>query len=133
MIKQLVDLGNPISSVAQLGDEQLRERLQQDNRSRRQLQGQLQHLRIAALGTTLVSYLEDARDRLRSVQLLGTFRHFTDFERSVATLAPDVIVIEYAGVHDETVEEVRELMRRAGTRRAVLVCGFGRRSVRCTR
>ena len=130
MIKQLVDLGNPISSVAQLSDEQLRERLQQDNRSRRQLQGQVAApARIAALGTTLVSYLEDARDRLRGTQLLGTFRHFTDFERSVATLAPDVIVIEYAGVHDETIEEVRELMRRAGTRRAVLVCGFGRREV----
>ena len=38
MIKQLVDLGNPISSVANLSDSQLRERLQQDNRSRQQVQ-----------------------------------------------------------------------------------------------
>jgi DNA-binding transcriptional MerR regulator len=130
MIKQLVDLGNPISSVAQLGDDQLRERLQQDNRSRRQLQAQVSApARIAALGTTLVSYLEDAGDRLQGLTLLATFRHFTEFERSIATLAPDVLVIEYPGVYEETVEEVRELLRRAGTRRAVLVCGFGRREV----
>lgn len=131
MIKQLVDLGNPISSVAQLGDEQLRERLQQDNRSRRQLQqGETTPpARVAALGSTLVSYLDDAGARLQSIQLLGTFRHVTDFERSVAALAPDVLVIEYPGVYDETVDEVREIMKRAGTRRAVLVCGFGRREV----
>ena len=47
----------------------------------------------------------------------------------MAALAPDVIVIEYPGVYEETVEEVRDVMKRAGTRRAVLVCGFGRREV----
>ena len=132
MIKQLVDLGNPISSVAQLGDEQLRERLQQDNRSRRQLQhgGEVAPpARVAALGTTLVGYLEDAADRLSGLQLLGTFRQHSDFERSVAALAPDVVVIEYPGVYDDTIAEVRDIMQRAGTRRAVLVCGFGRREV----
>lgn len=132
MIKQLVDLGNPISSVAQLGDEQLRERLQQDNRSRRQLQqgGEVAPpARVAVLGTTLVSYLEEAAERLQGMQLLGTFRQFSDFERSVAALAPDVVVIEYPGVYDETVAELRDIMQRSGTRRAVLVCGFGRREV----
>jgi DNA-binding transcriptional MerR regulator len=130
MIKQLVDLGNPISSVAQLEDEQLRERLQQDNRSRRQLQGQVvAPARVAVLGSTLVSYLEGAGDRLHDVQLVGAFRQFTDFERSVGALAPDVLVIEYPGVYDETIDEVRDLLRHAGTRRAVLVCGFGRREI----
>ena len=47
----------------------------------------------------------------------------------MAALAPDVIVLEYAGVYEETVDEVRDLLRRSGTRRAVLVCGFGRREV----
>lgn len=132
MIKQLVDLGNPISSVAQLGDEQLRERLQQDNRSRQQLQQGSEALvpaRVAVLGATLVSYLDGAAGRLQGLQVLGTFRQLSDFERSIAALAPDVLVIEYPGVYDETVAEVRDLMRRAGARRAVLVCGFGRREV----
>lgn len=128
MIKQLVDLGNPISSVAQLTDDQLRERLQQDNRSRQQLgHFTTSPVRVAAFGTTLVSYIDAASDRLESLHMVGTFRHFSDFQRSVSALAPDVLVIEYPGVYDETVEEVSDLLRRAGTRRAVLVCGFGRK------
>lgn len=132
MIKQLVDLGNPISSVAQLGDEQLRERLQQDSRSRQQLQHGNETVvpaRVVVLGATLASYLEEAADRFKGLQLLGTFRQLSDFERAIAALAPDVLVIEYPGVYEETVAEVRELMRRAATGRAVLVCGFGRREV----
>jgi DNA-binding transcriptional MerR regulator len=127
MIKQLVDLGNPISSVAPLTDDQLRERLQQDNRSRQQLgHFSTAPVRVAALGTTLVSYLESARG-LESVHLVGTFRHYADFQRSIPALAPDVLVVEYPGVYEETVAEVQDLQQRSGTRRVVLVCGFGRR------
>ncbi|HSG88194.1 MAG TPA: MerR family transcriptional regulator [Pseudomonadales bacterium] len=128
MIKQLVDLGNPISSVAQLDDSQLRERLQQDNRSHQQLhQFATTPVRVVAFGSTLVTYMDAATDRLHGVQIAGSFRHFSEFQRAVGSLAPDVLVLEYPGVYEETVEEVRDLLQRAGTRRAVIVCGFGRR------
>ena len=127
MIKQLVDLGNPISSVAHLTDAQLRERLQQDNRARQQVQQfATRPVRAAVLGTTLAAYVDASAARLSGLQIVGTFRHFSEFQRALGTLAPDVFVIEYPGVHAETVDEVRELMKRAGTQRAVLVCGFGR-------
>ena len=127
MIKQLVDLGNPISSVAHLTDAQLRERLQQDNRARQQVQQfATRPVRVAVLGTTLAAYVDASAPRLHGMQIIGTFRHFGEFQRALGTLAPDVFVVEYPGVHAETVEEVVELMRRAGTQRAVLVCGFGR-------
>lgn len=127
MIKQLVDLGNPISSVAHLTDAQLRERLQQDNRARQQVQQfATRPVRVAVLGTTLAAYVDASAPRLHGMQIIGTFRHFGEFQRTLGTLAPDVFVVEYPGVHAETVEEVRDLMKRAGTSRAVLVCGFGR-------
>lgn len=127
-VKQLVDLGNPISSVARLDDDQLRERLQQDRRSRQQLGAGFARatVRVAALGSTLVTHVRTAADRFRSIQIVGTFHQYGEFEHALAGLAPDVVVIEYPGVHDETVDEVRSLMQRAGCRRAVLVCGFGR-------
>jgi DNA-binding transcriptional MerR regulator len=127
MIKQLVDLGNPISSVAHLTDVQLRERLQQDNRSRQQVQQfATQPVRVAVLGSTLAAYLDASAAQMENLQLIGSFRHFGDFQRSLPALAPDVIVVEYPGVYEETVDELQDLLKRAGTRRAVLVCGFGR-------
>jgi DNA-binding transcriptional MerR regulator len=128
MIKQLVDLGNPISSVARLDDDQLRERLQQDSRSSQQLGAGFARapVRVAALGSTLVTHLRSAADRFQSIQVVGTFHQYGEFEHALAALAPDVVVLEYPGVYDETVDEVRSLMQRAGCRRAVLVCGFGR-------
>ena len=48
-------------------------------------------------------------------------------------LAPDVPILEYAGVYEETVQEVTSFMKRAGTQRAVVVAGFGRQgSFRCS-
>jgi Predicted transcriptional regulators len=130
MIKQLVDLGNPISSVANLTDSQLRERLQQDNRSRQQVQQfATRPVRAVVYGSTLAAYLDAAADRLDGLSLIGAFRVYSDFERALPSLAPDVLILEYTGVYEETVDEVSTLMKRAGTSRAVLVAGFGRREV----
>ena len=130
MIKQLVDLGNPISSVANLTDSQLRERLQQDNRSRQQVQQfATRPVRAAVFGSTLAAYLDAAGERLEGLSLIGAYRNYSDFERALSSLAPDVLILEYAGVYEETVQEVVGLMKRAGTRRAVVVAGFGRREI----
>lgn len=128
MIKQLVDLGNPISSVAHLDDTQLADRLNQDNRSRAQLgKASAAPVRVAILGATLAHTIEGADEPLTGLDVLGVFHSFADFQRAASTLAPTVLIIEYLGVYDETVDEVRDLLKRSGAERAVLVCGFGRR------
>lgn len=128
MIKQLVDLGNPISSVAHLDDAQLGDRLSQDNRSRAQLShAATAPVRVAVLGATLTHAIEASDERLEGLDILGTYRSFADFQHAVGTLAPTVLIIEYLGVYEETIDEVRELLQRSGAERAVLVCGFGRR------
>ncbi len=130
MIKQLVDLGNAISSVANLTDEQLRERLQQDSRSSQRSDHFATHpVRVAAYGESLTSMLQASLDRLPGIQLAGAYQHFDSFQRQLTSLAPEVIVMEYAGVYPDTVDELGELLDASGARHAVLVCGFGRHDV----
>lgn len=131
MIKQLVDLGNAISSVANLDDTQLRERLQQDSRSSQQSNERLAHkpVRAVAYGETLAAVLRASLDRLPGILLAGAYRNFDDFQRHVTSLAPEVLILEYAGVYPDTVDELTELLSRSGAKRAVMVCGFGRHDV----
>lgn len=130
MIKQLVDLGNAISSVANLTDEQLRERLQQDSRSSQRSDPFATHpVRVAAYGDSLASMLQASLARLPGLQLAGAYQQFETFRRQLTSLAPEVIVMEYAGVYPDTVDELAELLEISGARHAVLVCGFGRHDV----
>lgn len=130
MIKQLVDLGNSISSVANLTDEQLQERLQQDSRSsHRSDPFTTRPVRIAAYGETIAAMLRASLDRLPGLQLAGAYQHFDDFRRQLMSLAPEVLVLEYAGVYPDTVDELGDLLERSGARHAVMVCGFGRHDV----
>ncbi len=130
MIKQLVDLGNSISSVASLTDDQLQERLHQDTHSSRQTEPFLQRpVRVAAYGHNLVSFLRTSADRLQGLQVAGSYQHFDEFRRHLTSMAPEVLIMEYAGVYADTVTELEELLARSGARRAVLVCGFGRKDV----
>ncbi|MCC5888600.1 MAG: MerR family transcriptional regulator [Gammaproteobacteria bacterium] len=131
MIKQLVDLGNSISSVANLDDEQLRERLQQDSRSSQHTQDPFTHqpVRAVVYGETLAAQLRSSLDRLPGILLAGAYQHFEEFRRHLAALAPEVLILEYAGVYPDTVDELSDLLSRSGAKRAVMVCGFGRHDV----
>jgi len=131
MIKQLVDLGNSISSVANLDDEQLRQRLQQDSRSSQNSNDPFTNkpIRVVAYGETLAALLRSSLDRLPGILLAGAYQHFDEFRRHVTALAPEVLILEYAGVYPDTVDEFADLLARSGARRAVMVCGFGRHDV----
>lgn len=131
MIKQLVDLGNSISSVANLDDEQLRQRLQQDSRSSQRSSDPFTHrpVRAVAYGETLAALLRSSLDRLPGILLAGAYKNIDEFRRHVTALAPEVLILEYAGVYPDTVEELGELLSLSGAKRAVMVCGFGRHDV----
>jgi hypothetical protein len=52
-------------------------------------------------------------------------RNRVDFEAEVQTARPHLIVLEYPTVHDETTEEIRDLLDKSGAARALVVYGFG--------
>lgn len=130
LIKRLVDLGNAISTVANLGLAELKDRVAADG-------GRLQSLRlgtdgqprrVAALGVALPSRLRSAADSLAGIDVVAAHTQLNDFAAEIAKLRPDVLVLEYSTVHEETVNEVLELLRASGAAWAVVVYGFGRQA-----
>lgn len=127
MIKQLVDLGNPISSVARLSDEQLRERVQKDAQSTQQADPFVQHpVKVIVSGRTLAPLLRSSIAQLSGLQLASSHADL-DALRQTSAPAAEVLILEYAGVYDDTPAEVTELLAHCRVSRAVLVVGFGRR------
>lgn len=129
LIKQLVDLGNPIGSVARLSDAQLHERLQQDARSGSPPPDPFarQPVSVAACGPTIGALLKGALPQLQGIQLVGTFDNPQALRDHPPRATVEVVIAEYPGVHEETATDVRALLEATAASRAVLVCGFGRK------
>lgn len=123
LIKQLVDRGDAISTVASLSVEQLRDRLRgailppMDEQSERLC-------RIVILGTNLPDRFEDAGSSLVGLDLVGVFRERERFLAEVGNLHPDVVVLEYPTIHLEQVREVVNLLAQSRAPRGVVVYNF---------
>ena len=128
LIKRLVDAGHAIGSIARLDLGQLEERLQATAGSLRvPKKEEGEPCRVAILGDALPARVRSAADELEGVEIVGTFRDPVVFRSEVAALKPDLIVLEYPTVHEDTVGEAREQVRRSGAAQALVVFGFGRR------
>ena len=132
LIKQLVDQGNAISTVAGLNEDELREKLQ----VHLHMSGRKPALQIAAAATggeLRVLVYGDALPLLWSrrppeacgLRLVGAHTSLVDFEQHAARDKPGAVVVEFPSLQKETVTEVRNLMRRTEVERCVVVYGFG--------
>ena len=123
LIKQLVDRGDAISSVAGLSMEQLRERLRGSGLAPARDVAD-RPCRVVALGPTLPERLRGASGGLAGIDLVGSFTDRDGFLSRSASLNPDVAVIEMPTIHLDQVPELAELVDRSGAARAVVVYGF---------
>jgi DNA-binding transcriptional MerR regulator len=123
LIKQLVDRGDAISSVAPLSLDQLRER----NRGAvLPLEGKepQRPCRVVVLGSTLGRRLTGAAVDLSGLELVGSYTDPGRFTEEAAGLSPDVAVLEYPTVHAEQMREIVDLVSRSGASRGLLVYNF---------
>jgi DNA-binding transcriptional MerR regulator len=124
LIKRLVDGGDAISSVANLGLEQLRERA-----TGAPPQPQVQRpCRVAVLGSTLPDRLAGDAARDDKLELVGLYRDREDFLAQVPGLQVDLVVLEYPTIQREQVREIGTLLLRTHAHRAIVVYGFAARS-----
>ena len=127
LIKQLVDTGNAIGSVAHLSVEQLQERLETYGSRGMPAPVQVdQSCRVAVLGDALPARISRQPEELRELEIIGTYRDRQEFESEVRERRPDVIILEYATVNRQTVIEVNQLLQSSRAKYAVVVYGFGR-------
>jgi DNA-binding transcriptional MerR regulator len=126
LVKTLVDAGHQISTVAQMTMEQLQARL--DATSIQALVPSGSHTRqcrVVVLGSALGERLRDNASQAQGLDVAGSFADEDALMRNGASLAPDVLILEFATVHKDAIGKVRRLMSASGARQAVVIYGFG--------
>ncbi len=126
-IKRLVDAGHAIGTVANLSIEQLQERLAPHAVAAAvPAAGQgAAACRVVVVGDALPIRLPEQAAELEGLGLVGLYRERGRFAEEAVSLGPDVAVLEYPTVHEDTVVEIKRLARRSSAARAILVYGFG--------
>lgn len=128
LIKQLVDGGHAIGSVAQLPDEALRNRLQ----THADMKGDIptrsveseQKIRVLVYGDFLAFSLDNESAEMFPLEIVGRHSVYSDFERDVLEQRPEVLVAEFPALWPDAANRLRDLAQRAGAKRALVVYGF---------
>jgi DNA-binding transcriptional MerR regulator len=132
LIKQLVDRGHAISSVASLSEESLRERLQVHQELPRTLVASNQpSVRLLVQGDALpflVTHWGNVWEE-EGIELLGQYVSYAEFAEAALAQKPDALVIEMPAVHADRVSELLQLNKQVGAQRIIVVYGFGMKSL----
>jgi DNA-binding transcriptional MerR regulator len=127
LIKRLVDSGHAIGTIANLRLDELRQRLV----SASNLAGAPEadgSCRVLVMGGTLAQRMREEIENLPGIELVGSFRDRESFEHGAIGAGATVAIFEYPTIHEESVNEVRRLLRRSNAQFGMVVYGFGRRS-----
>lgn len=127
LIKQLVDQGNSISTVAGLSEGELREKLQVHQGVDKPLLGKGggHSLKIMVYGDALPLLWRNQPREMFGVKLVSAHTNLVEFERDAVAERPDALVVEFPSVQRDTVAEIQNLLRRTGIGRCIVVYGFG--------
>jgi DNA-binding transcriptional MerR regulator len=131
LIKQLVDVGNAISTVANLSLKQLNERLQSHDKSNTSTpvtNDKVQSCRVAIFGDTLAVRITPLDAALYGINLVSVQRDYQQFLTDITTLRPNIIIVECPAVYEDTLNEVQTLLNQSGATRALVIYGFGTRN-----
>ena len=129
LIKQLVDRGHAISTLAGLDQDALRERLQLHCDTPDTPGAGTSAVRVLLYGDAL-PYLVDAwREDLAPLEIVGTHASYGDFERQAFEEHPDVLVLEWPSLDPEAPPRMSALRSRVGAERIVVVYGFATQAV----
>ncbi|MGF1510594.1 MAG: MerR family transcriptional regulator [Myxococcota bacterium] len=128
LIKQLVDRGHAISTVASLSLEELKERLQEHHvHGMAALTAELNGEAVPTLviGETLSAMAVEGAEDLDGVDVVGTAFEPGDVDPNFWTRRPRVVVLECSTVDHRTAKLAQNLLRRTGALRLLVVYGFG--------
>lgn len=130
LVKALVDTGHPISSVANLRTKDLEERLAAEASTQAGAHKGLHEgpARVVIVGPSLMCLIKSGRVEANGLELVAAVNQLGELETPIEELELDALVMEHAGLFDETVDEVRALLDRSKARRMILVYGFASRS-----
>ena len=135
LIKQLVELGEPVGSVVQLGEMELRTRLEAHDDFQRQLTAAGGGIEAAAPLTALVygevlsHQMRQWTDQLTGMNIVGCFDVFGDFERTLTASRPDVAILEFPALRQEALQRISALLAHGQCRQWIVVYAFAASAV----
>ncbi len=115
-LKELVDLGHPISSVAGLDDAELEELLNTHSGT-----SAAPHIRVAVVGTQLAQDLVESSARLPRVEIVTQFEAIDVVNEADA----DALIVEMPFLNERSHEELRLLRQRSGISTLLIVYRYG--------
>lgn len=124
LIKQLVERGHAISSVAALAEPTLRERLEIHLETPVTVVPAERPMRVMIYGDALPFLVESWRSALGSLRVLGTHLRYHEFEQDAQSQRPEALVLEMPALEPETPARLRELRTQCGAERVVVVYSF---------
>jgi DNA-binding transcriptional MerR regulator len=127
LIKNLVDAGDSISSVAGLGLEELQNRLTRSMQTQAVMPANISGrvCRLAILGESLKQNIENATEPMDSVEVIGSFTEVTKFATAIQSLKPNMLLVEVPTLHEDSANRVIEWLQLSGAMHAILVYRFG--------
>ena len=134
LIRQLVELGEPVSTVVHLKEMELRKRLN--------AHAEIQHAgsqaatpirregttdRVLVFGDVLPYQISYWITELEPLELLGGHNLFNEFEQAVLKHQPEILLVEFPALQAEAVTRLQELMLKAQCQRIILIYAFATR------
>lgn len=128
LVKALVDVGHPVSSLAHLTIDDLHARLKTSAVTLASSASTPAHpCRVLVVGDSLAIRLAEHKGQLPGVEIVGALREATELDDKSSSLAPEVLVIEYSTLQRDTHTGIRRLVAASRARHAVVTFGFGAR------
>lgn len=131
VIKQLVDSGHAIGSIATLDLKRLRSMLDQAAQALRAVprpasaaaEGTVAQVRVAIVGAALA--LRAEHFRLPALQIVAASPGAGDAAETLRGVAADVLLVELPTLHRESPQTIRSLAQLVGSRQIVVEYGYG--------
>jgi DNA-binding transcriptional MerR regulator len=127
LLKNLVDRGNSIGSIADLSVEQLEARLQEQATRRRAASGRgprVTRCRVVVVGSLMSELLKSRSGAIDGIRVLKEFDDMDGAIEQLEATAADVLLVECPTLFAETVEAIQELVERTSALRAIVVYRF---------
>lgn len=127
-IKQLVDRGHAISTVASLSFEELESRLREHHErgaAALRPEGSSEAVQAAFIGETVAPLARSGAADLDGVEVVGAVDDIEDADEALLSTNPRVIVLECPTVDARTSRTAQSLLRRSRAVRVLVVYGFG--------
>ena len=130
LVKDLVEGGTPLGELASLSLEDLEGLFRQSHRANEHTVAEsTSRVDVAVLGAALPTLLDTDARHFRRARIIASGNSLDALRDALGEEAPDVVVVECPTVTAETGDEIARAMNSVGATFAVVVFGFGVRSV----